>query len=108
MSCITPATTKKLERVRDGLQHGMGKAADVIKALVTAQHAAAVGRQMEVDQRPNGQLTVVLGPGLEGEEGIDVYGSDPQALLGCVVGVHKGIRADGVLLVAAVAGPIGG
>lgn len=45
---------------------------------------------------------------LEGEEGVDVDGADAQALCGSVVGIDEGVRADGVLRVAAVAGAVGG
>ena len=44
---------------------------------------------MEVDKWLDSQVTVIIGPGLQGEQRVDVDWSDPQALLGGVVRVTE-------------------
>ena len=61
---------------------------------------------MEVDQRLDGEVTVVIGPGLEREQRVDIDGPDLEPLLGRVVwvdvgpgaGVHHLARVPGVRL----------
>lgn len=63
---------------------------------------------MEVDEWAESQVPVIVCSGLEREEGVDVDGAEAEALLCRVVRVDKGVGADGILLEAAVAGPVGG
>ena len=52
-------------------------------------------------------LTVIIGPGLQGEQRVDVDWSDPQALLGGVVGITQGshpVSLHGVGRISSVAG----
>ena len=80
----------------------------VLVGLVAAQQVTAVGRDVEVHQGAERQLPVVIGPGLEGDERVDVDGAEAESLLGRVVGIDERIGADGILRVAAVARSVGG
>jgi len=81
---------KELKRIHYRFQHGVGKIAGrFLDGFVAAQQVAAIGRHMQVDQRPESQFAIIVCPSLEGEEGVDVDGSKAEALLCRVVGIDE-------------------
>ena len=91
------------EGIGDGVHHRLG---NLLPGLVTAQHAAPVRSQVEVDEGLDSQGTVIIGPGLQGEQGVDVDRAHAQPLLGGVVGISQGsapVYLDWVGRVASVA-----
>jgi hypothetical protein len=75
------------ERIGDGVHHRLG---NLLPGLVAAQHAAPVGSQVEVDEGLDSQVSVIIGPGLQREERVDVDRPHSQPLLGGVVRVPQG------------------
>ena len=109
------------EGIGDGVHHRLG---NLLPGLVAAQHAAPVGSQVEVDEGLDSQvscraklavkfkflsaknLTVIIGPGLQREERVDVDGPHSQPLLGGVVRVTEGaapVSLHGVERIASIA-----
>ena len=91
------------ERIGDGVNHRLG---NLLPGLVTAQHAAPVRSQVEVDEGLDSQVTVIVGPGLQGEQRVDVDGPHSQPLLGGVVRITEGaapVSLHGVERIASIA-----
>ena len=76
----------------------------VVGGLVTTQNTAAVGSEVEVDKRLEGEFAVVIGASLEAEERVEVDCSNLDTLGSRVVRVDGPSSPDGVLLVSSVAG----
>ena len=74
----------------------------VVVVCLAAKDAAAVGGEVQVDERLGHRVAVVVRGRLEGHEGVDVDGADGEPVGAVVVRVDGAARADRVLLVAAV------
>ena len=74
----------------------------VVVVRLAAEDTAAVGGEVEVDERLGHRVAVVVGGRLEGDEGVDVDGADREAVGTVVVRVDGPARAQRVLGVAAV------
>ena len=89
------------EGIGDGVHHGLG---NLLPGLVAAQHSAPVGSEVEIDEGLDSQVSVIVGPGLQGEQRVDVDRADPQPLLGGVVRVAQGSSPVNLARVQWVAG----
>ena len=74
----------------------------VVVVGLAAEYAAAVGGEVQVDERLGHRVAVVVRGRLEGHEGVDVDGADGEAVGAVVVRVDGPARAQRVLRVAAV------
>ena len=89
---------------REETAPGPGRLLPVVVVVVrlAAEDTAAVGGEVEVDERLGHRVAVVVGGRLEGDEGVDVDGADREAVGAVVVRVDGPARAQRVLGVAAV------